>query len=75
MFNDRSLATAMASIYYTVAMALDICERRYPFLSFYGEVAMRFNLEKCFESNRLTKFPEDSICGARGRLKKSVQNH
>ena len=46
---------------FAIAMALDICEGRDPFLSFYSEVEMRFHLEKCFKSKRLTKFPEDSI--------------
>ena len=66
-----SLEAAVAYIY-TIAMALNICKLRYPFLSSYGEVEMLFHLEKHFECKCLTKFPEDSIRGARGRLKKRV---
>ena len=46
---------------FAIAMALDICDGRDPFLNSYSEVEMRFHLEKCFKSKFLTKFLEDSI--------------
>ena len=49
-----------------------MCEGKDPFLSSYSEIEMRFHLAKCFESKCLSKFPEDSLQGGRGRLKNIV---
>lgn len=44
---------------YAMAMALDLCEGRDPFICSYNETFMRSHIEGCFQQEHITRFPKD----------------